>query len=114
MQTGTQSPHGHGYWGFRTAWVRGFLTNLLNPKIGVFYTALLPQFFPQDVAPLPMGVLLILVHITEGVVFFATLIAFLPTLHRALSRPAVKQTLDALAGTVIAGFGLRLATHTRS
>ena len=32
--------------GFDRGWRRGALTNLLNPKMGAFYVALLPQFIP--------------------------------------------------------------------
>src|SRR5690242_10758527 len=37
---------------------RGALTNLLNPKVGVFYVAVLPQFIPAGAPHLAMGILL--------------------------------------------------------
>ncbi|WP_210115784.1 LysE family translocator [Acidipropionibacterium timonense] len=39
------------------AFLKGLLTNVLNPKIGVFYVAVLPQFLPHGVSPLAMGLL---------------------------------------------------------
>ncbi|WP_055586121.1 LysE family translocator [Peterkaempfera griseoplana] len=93
---------------------RGLTTNLLNPKIGVFYTAMLPQFIPAHTPHLAMGLLLALVHDVEGMVWFALLIlgterlgALLRRLR--LKRRTVQRSLDAVTGTVLIGFGLDLA-----
>lgn len=56
------------------SWTRGLTTNLLNPKIGVFYMAMLPQFIPQNSPHLLMGLALAGVHDVEGLVWFSGLI----------------------------------------
>lgn len=87
---------------------RGLLTNLLNPKVGAFYVALLPQFMPSDTPHLLAGVLLGLVHNIEGMLWLS-LLAY--TAHRArawLSRPKTQRLVDGLAGTAVIGFGLKL------
>ncbi|MFF3665563.1 LysE family translocator [Microtetraspora malaysiensis] len=91
------------------AWARGLVTNLLNPKIGVFYVAMLPQFIPADAPHLPMGLLLALVHNVEGMAWF-TLLIFGTHLARAwLTGARVHRIIDRITGTVLVGFGLRLA-----
>ena len=52
--------------------IRGLLTNLLNPKVGVFYVTFLPQFIPSHVNVIGFSVLLALVHDVEGILRLST------------------------------------------
>ena len=90
------------------AWRTGLLTNLLNPKIGVFYVAVLPQFLPADASPLAMGLLLALVHDLQGMVWFALLILAAHRARAFLQRRATARTVDGATGAVLLGFGVRL------
>ena len=96
--------HGAGLW-LR----RGLLTNLLNPKVGVFYVAFLPQFTPAGVPAGPFIALLVAIHILLGVAWFAVLIAATQPLGRYLSRPGVAERMNRLTGLVFIGFGAKLA-----
>lgn len=87
---------------------RGVLTNLLNPKIGAFYVAVLPQFLPQGVSALLMGALLAVVHVLLGLVWFSALILGAARMRGVLGRPGAQRVLDAGTGSVLIGFGLRL------
>ncbi|MGW2395153.1 LysE family translocator [Kitasatospora sp. NPDC001664] len=98
-----------GTGGFWAGWQRGTLTNLLNPKVGVFYVAVLPQFIPAGVPHLPMGVALTSIHVAEGLLWSAVLIAFARALRTWLRRPSARRVLDRVTGTVIVAFGARLA-----
>ena len=100
----TGSPEGT----FRAGWRRGALTNLLNPKMGVFYAALLPQFIPAGASPLMFGVLLAGVHIALGTMWSTVLVLAARRLRRVLQRPTARRVLDRTTGTVITGFGFRL------
>ena len=90
-------------------WRRGLLTNLLNPKMGAFYVALLPQFIPPGVNPFAFGVLLAGIHIVLGTAWSAVLVALAHQLRAVLRRPTARRVLDRVTGTVITAFGLRLA-----
>jgi len=98
------SAPGNGSW-----LVRGFLTNLLNPKVGVFYVSFLPQFLPAHVPAGPFIFLLAALHALLGLVWFALLITATRPVARALKRPAVVRRLDRLTGLVFLGFGVKLA-----
>lgn len=88
---------------------RGLLTNLLNPKVGIFYVSFLPQFIPAGTAVAPTILLLAAIHAALGLAWFALLIAAAGRLAPALRRPRTIRTLDRLTGTVLLLFGLRLA-----
>ena len=98
----------------RGSWLaRGFLNNLLNPKIGVFYVSFLPQFVPPHVAAAPFIFLLAAIHGVLGAAWFAALIAATSPLKRWLERAAVVRWIDRVTGVVFVGFGLRLALDRR-
>ena len=88
---------------------RGLTTNLLNPKMGVFYVAVLPQFIPAQAPHFAMGLLLTCVHVAEGLLWSGVLVAFAGVLRGWLRRPVARRVLDRVTGTVVIAFGLRLA-----
>ncbi len=92
----------------RRSWLRGFATNLLNPKVGAFYLAVLPQFIPAHTFHLGFGVLLALVHDVEGMAWFTALILGASRLRPWLRRRSVRRGVDATTGAVLVAFGLRL------
>ncbi|MEV6525634.1 LysE family translocator [Longispora sp. NPDC051575] len=93
----------------RRAWLRGMTTNLLNPKIGAFYVAMLPQFIPADSSHLAMGLLLALVHDIEGMLWFTLLICGAHAVRGWLGRRSVRKALDRVTGAALIGFGAKLA-----
>jgi len=97
----------------RTAFATGTLTNLLNPKVGVFYVSFLPQFVPQGVAVGPYILMLGAIHALLGLIWFACLIMATRPISSLLRRPAVVQTCDRLTGGVFMAFGLGLALESR-
>ena len=92
---------------------QGLASNLLNPKIAVFFTSLLPQFVDADHAQ-PQDLLLL------GVLFncmgVAWLLGYAELASRGrdlLLRPRVKRALDRLSGVALVGLGVRLAFEGR-
>ncbi|MFI4891247.1 MAG: LysE family translocator [Steroidobacterales bacterium] len=93
----------------RAAFTRGALTNLLNPKVGIFYVSFLPQFVPAGVAAGAFMLLLGAIHAALGIAWFACLITATQPVARLLRRPTVVTSLDRLTGTLFIAFGLGLA-----
>ncbi len=95
------------------SFITGYWTNLLNPKIGVFYIATIPQFIPAGASHLEMGVALAGVHAALGVVWFTLVILGAAAMRRWISSPRSMRIIDRVAGTVLIGFGARLAVSAR-
>ena len=87
---------------------RGLLTNLLNPKIGVFYLSFLPQFVPAGVQVWSFSVLLALIHATEGLLWFLLLTNATEWLSSCLKQRRVVMAIDSVMGTIFIGFGLKM------
>lgn len=98
----------------RPNWLlRGFLTNMLNPKVGVFYVSFLPQFIPAGASVLGWSVLLASIHNLLGLVWFGALVAATRPLLGALRRQGVMAWLDRLTGGLFLAFGAKLALDAR-
>jgi len=93
-----------------TGWRQGFLSNITNPKVLVFYLAVLPQFLGPGVA---IGWLLALAwsHAVLGLAYLFVLTAGIHGARGLLLRRKVRRGLDATTGAVLIGFSARLATE---
>jgi threonine/homoserine/homoserine lactone efflux protein len=105
---------GRGGRGGDFTWMRrGLLTNLLNPKVGIFYISFLPQFLPTGVAAAPFIFLLAVIHALIGSLWLGCLIAATRPIAGLLRKAAVVRWLDRVTGGVFLGFGVRLALERR-
>ena len=98
-----------------TAFRNGLLTNLLNPKVGLFYVTVLPQFVPLG-ASSDRAFQLTIAHVLMVLVWFSLLATVTGSLRKWLQRPRVLVSLDRLTGGVFVLLGLQIclsaATHT--
>jgi len=99
--------------GIFRSWSRGLLTNLLNPKIGAFYIAVLPQFIPAHASHLAVGLLLAFVHDLEGILWFTAIILGTHSARAALDRRSARRAVDGITGATLIGFGLKLGLSSK-
>ena len=92
----------------REAFMKGLLTNLLNPKIAVFYVTVLPLFPPAGYPPAAIGALLAGIHAVLGMVWFTVVILGANALRGFLTAGRGPRIIDAAAGTAMLGFSVVL------
>jgi threonine/homoserine/homoserine lactone efflux protein len=92
---------------------QGLLTNVLNPKVAVFFVAFLPQFVPAGAPTLQSTAVLGAAFVLMTSAYLLLLVAATVRAATLLARPAVRRGLDRAAGVVFIGFGIRLATANR-
>ena len=89
-------------------WRQGFLSNITNPKVLVFYLAVLPQFLGSH----PSLIALLALALTHAVLSLTYLSLLVNGMHRVrefLARRRVRRSLDAATGAALLGFGVKLA-----
>jgi threonine/homoserine/homoserine lactone efflux protein len=89
-------------------WRQGFLSNITNPKVLMFYLAVLPQFLTPGTGPLVL-LIFALSHAALSLAYLLTLAAFVHRARRVLERRRVRRALDAITGLTLIGFSARLA-----
>ena len=97
----------------RRAYLNGMLSNLLNPKISVFFMAFLPAFVPAGASAVGFSLVLGIWFIAETGLWLAVVAWLADRGVRWLRRPAVQRWMERITGIVLIGFGLRLATESR-
>ncbi|PRF95797.1 lysine transporter LysE [Burkholderia ambifaria] len=113
--SGAQAAQGTAAKPLRQLFMQGFWTNVLNPKVVLFFVSFFPQFVSAD-SPHKAWAFL-----TLGAVFVAmstvwtSLVAWAAgsVTQRFSGKPGVKKWLDRTVGSAFVGLGLRLATSQR-
>lgn len=94
---------------------RGFVMNVLNPKVTMFFLAFLPQFVVPQAGSVPLQMLMLgLVFMLQAVIIFSLIGYFSGSIGSfVMTRPKVAKVFDWLTAGVFASLGVRLALAER-
>jgi threonine/homoserine/homoserine lactone efflux protein len=94
--------------GFRA----GLMTDLLNPKVGVFFITFLPAFVPHGAPVTALTFGLGALFVVETGLYFAVMLLFVRRLVHWLGNERIRRRLNRATGLVLIGFGVRLAVES--
>jgi threonine/homoserine/homoserine lactone efflux protein len=94
--------------GWLTAFRSGVGTNLLNPKAGVFYMSLIPQFIPYGAPTFSTTLLFTAVDIVELAVWYLVISSAAHALSERIRRPSFRHWMEQISGVVFLGFAVNL------
>jgi len=101
LATDAVSPH--------RCFLEGLFSNVLNPKTALFYLAFLPQFIGPTDPVLQKSLLLASIHYAEGILWLVVVAMAVDQTRRLFLKSMVWRWLDGICGTLLVGFGVRLA-----
>ena len=90
-------------------WRTGLISDLLNPKIAVFYTGLLPSLAPPGMSPHAGMAVLVLLHVALTLVWLGGYVLLLARARAFFERPVVRRVMDRITGIVLISFGVKVA-----
>jgi RhtB (resistance to homoserine/threonine) family protein len=88
---------------------QGFFTNLLNPKIAVFFLTFLPQFVNPGSHTFMPFLILGITYIILTVVWYLFYIYLLNQISTFMKKPQTQKIIEGITGTILIGFGIKLA-----
>jgi threonine/homoserine/homoserine lactone efflux protein len=92
--------------------LQGMVSNLLNPKVAVFYLSLFPQFNLGPLPPLEQHALMAGIFLLTALAWYILLVQALKKVSTVLARPQVKRIVTGGSGTVLVGVGGTILTKS--
>jgi threonine/homoserine/homoserine lactone efflux protein len=94
-----------------TGYRAGLATDLLNPKVGVFFVTFLPAFIPHGDSVGAVSAVLGAVFVAETAIYLALMVVLVERITGWLASAKVRRRLDRTTGLVLIAFGVRLVAE---
>ncbi|MCM3619873.1 LysE family translocator [Sutcliffiella horikoshii] len=95
--------------GNKSHFKQGFLTNMLNPKVAVFFLTFLPQFVDPGTNTIGPFLLMGLTYALLTAIWFVLYIYLVDQISAFMKKPQTTTVIESITGAVLIGFGVKLA-----
>jgi threonine/homoserine/homoserine lactone efflux protein len=92
---------------------QGFLTNILNPKVALFYLTFLPQFIVPTDPVVERALMLAGIHIGLGIIWLTFYAYLIDRLSSVFMRESTRRRIERITGGMLVALGLGLAWERR-
>lgn len=93
----------------KSAFKQGLLSNVLNPKVAMFFLTFLPQFVKAGENAQQQLIIMGIIYTLLSIFWFFLYVYFINYMREWLMSPKVQRVMDKATGAVLIGFGLKLA-----
>jgi RhtB (resistance to homoserine/threonine) family protein len=93
----------------KSAFNQGLLSNVLNPKVAMFFLTFLPQFVKTGENASQQLIIMGIIYTLLSISWFFIYVFFINYMREWLMSPKVQRVMDKATGLVLIGFGLKLA-----
>ncbi|USK37065.1 LysE family translocator [Cytobacillus firmus] len=93
----------------KSAFKQGLLSNVLNPKVAMFFLTFLPQFVKTGENAQQQLIIMGIIYTLLSICWFFLYVFFINYLREWLMSPKVQRVMDKATGVVLIAFGLKLA-----
>lgn len=97
-----------------SAFKQGLLSNVLNPKVAMFFLTFLPQFVETGTDATQQLILMGSIYTVLSITWFFVYVNFINYMREWLMSPKVQNIMDKATGLVLIGFGLKLALEKQN
>jgi RhtB (resistance to homoserine/threonine) family protein len=104
LETNVENKYGN-----KSCFKQGFLTNLLNPKVAVFFLTFLPQFVETDRNTFIPFLIMGITYAVLTAVWFIFYVFLLNKISSFMKKPKTQKIIEGITGTILIGFGIKLA-----
>lgn len=96
---------------YNKIYLSGIMTNILNPKVALFFISFLPQFINPEFAESAFPFLILgITFLTTGTIWCLFLAFFASKIsHRIRKNYIIKKWLDKITGSIFIALGIKLA-----
>ncbi|GED14306.1 hypothetical protein TS65_28360 [Aneurinibacillus migulanus] len=96
-----------------SAFRQGFLTNVLNPKVAVFFLTFLPQFLEPGSNTFLQFLIMGLTYAALTLIWFLMYVYLIHSINVWMKKPSVQRAIQGISGIVLLSFGIKLALERR-
>jgi RhtB (resistance to homoserine/threonine) family protein len=97
----------------KSAFRQGFITNLLNPKVAVFFLTFLPQFLNPGSKPFLQFLMMGITYTALTIIWLLLYVYLIDSINAWIKKASTQRAIQGISGLVLVGFGIKLALEKK-